>query len=354
MTIGLLSMQRVKNYGSFWQAYCLKKLIEKQQNVVEFIDIIPGEEATRTVFKRSFSFSKIQRIPYYIFQRKKHKVFTKFQKNMLGCWDEPNYQENYDGIIIGSDEVFNFVQDSPWGFSPQLYGAMDNSNINSYAACFGYTTLKDIEDKGVRMSIVSALSNLNNISVRDVHSAEIIRHLTGVEPELHFDPVLVGDLPLDRIPSIDEGRYILIYSYDFRFSDEDMIRQIRKIAERKKCKIYSVGFYQSWCDKNIVDTPLNLLGYFKHAQYIVTDTFHGTIFSVRFHKPFVTVIRDSNRFKLQDLLMRMNLEYRIVFGQVDLSHILYEDIDYDTFEHFRQKERARTDDYIRQCVWRSF
>ena len=84
MTIGLLSMQRVKNYGSFWQAYCLKKLIEKQQNVVEFIDIIPGEEATRTVFKRSFSFSKYNVFHIIFFKERSTKYLQSFRKI---CWD---------------------------------------------------------------------------------------------------------------------------------------------------------------------------------------------------------------------------------------------------------------------------
>lgn len=71
-------MQRVNNYGSFWQAYCLKQIIENDlesfhSNTVEFIDIIPGKEDTRTKFKPSFSLEKLKKIPYYIHQKKKKK-----------------------------------------------------------------------------------------------------------------------------------------------------------------------------------------------------------------------------------------------------------------------------------------
>lgn len=325
-------------------------MIEDRQSEVEFLDIIPGEEETRVVYKRSFSISKIKRIPYYMFQRKKHDMFLKVQKDMLGCMDELNYRVDYDAIMIGSDEVFNFVQSSPWGFSPQLYGSIDNENVNSYAACFGYTTLKDIENRGLQGTITLALSNLKHTSVRDQNSADIINSLTNRAPDLHFDPVIVGDLPIESLPMVNAKRYILVYSYDFRFSDKSIIKQIREIARKEKCKIYSVGFYQDWCDKNIVTDPIKLLSYFKNAEYIVTDTFHGTIFSIRCSKRFVTVIRESNKKKLQDLLIRLNMEHRIVSGQEDISNVLHKSIDYDAFEHLRLKERARSDDYIRLCL----
>lgn len=351
MNIGLLSMQRVNNYGSFWQAYCLKNMLAENGNAVEFIDIIPGEVGTRTESKKSFSLKKIIRIPYYMRQKKKGEIFKKVQAEVLKCTFTPNYSENYNTIIIGSDEVFNCVQKSPWGFSTQLYGDINNSNVSSYAACFGYTTLEDINERGIRDSIKRSLEQLRYISVRDKNSFEIIKNITGRCPEIHLDPVIVGDLPVDKLPSIKEkNKYILIYSYDFRFSDRSIINQIRKIAKQKDCKIYSVGFYQDWCDKNIVTDPLTLLAYFKNAEYIVTDTFHGTIFSARCHKQFATVIRSTNRQKLEDLLIRIHLKDRIFTEEQDLLKVLDAIIDYDEFENLRKNERVRTEKYLNGCL----
>lgn len=350
MNIGLLSMQRVKNYGSFWQAYCLKKILEDNRNQVEFIDIIPGTAETRMNYKHTFSFSKIKRIPYYIFQKKKSQIFEQAQLDILGCTSKLNYRCNYDTIIIGSDEVFNFVQDSPWGFSTQLYGNINNENVNSYAACFGCTTINDIEKKNVGKEIISAFDNLKHISVRDINSAEIVKVLTGIMPDIHLDPVLIGDLPLEELPKLDLGRYILVYSYDFRFSDKLLIEKIKQLAKTENCKIYSVGFYQDWCDKNIVPTPIQLLSYFRQAQYVITDTFHGTIFSVRCHKKFVTIIRESNQQKLGDLLNRLGLHSRVVCEVDDLAGVLNKEIDYGAFEKLRQAERNRTEEYLCKCI----
>ena len=350
MKIGLLSMQRVDNYGSFWQAYCLKSMLEHKENKVEFIDIIPGEKETRTEYRPRFAWSKIKRIPYYLFQKKKHNIFVNVQKSILKCSDDKNYKADYDAVIIGSDEVFNFKQESPWGFSSQLYGAMDNDNVNTYAACFGNTTLDDIVNGGYRTTMVEALRNLQNISVRDQNSANIIRELMNIVPEIHLDPVLVGDLPLNKLIENNKEKYILVYSYDFRFSDAKIIEQMRQFAKEKHCMIYSVGFYQDWCDKNIVTDPLTLLSYFKNAEYVVTDTFHGSIFSVRCHKKFVTVIRESNKQKLGDLLTRLNMSDRIITDQQNLTEKLETEINYNDFELLRKYERERTENYLKRCL----
>lgn len=348
-------MQRVNNYGSFWQAYCLKQIIENDlesfhSNTVEFIDIIPGKEDTRTKFKPSFSLEKLKKIPYYIHQKKKKKIFANSQREVLGCSNKANYKADYDAIIIGSDEVFNFVQKSPWGFSPQLYGNIKNNHVSSYAACFGFTTLFDIEKYGVSDTIRKALSNLRQISVRDQNSADIVERLTGIIPEIHLDPVLVGDLPNFSLSADVLGRYILVYSYDFRLTDINIIKQVKSLARKSKCKIYSVGFYQEWCDKNIIVNPKQLIDYFFSAQYIVTDTFHGTIFSACCHKKFVTVIRDTNKHKLHDLLLRLNMLDRLVTNQDNIEQVLVKDIDYDSFEKLRQNEHNRTKEYLRKCL----
>lgn len=350
MRVGLLSMQRVPNYGSFWQAYCLKKMIcDVEKCELEFIDIIPGEQSSRTEYKRSFSFSKIRRIPYYFFQRNKKLMFVKYQNKILGCGIDRNYNHDYDAILIGSDEVFNFAQHSPWGFSTQLYGDIDNNNVCSYAACFGNTTLEAVRETNREEKIKRGLKNLRIVSVRDKNSAEIVNALTGVIPEIHLDPVVVGDLPQD-LPDIKDKGYILVYSYDFRLSDPDVIDQTRTFAKEKGLKIISAGFYQSWVDKNVLPNPYELLAYFKDADYVITDTFHGTIFSARMHRKFVTVIRDTNQNKLEDLLGRIGMqEHRYSKGE-SLRDIVNREINYTNFEKMRKDERRHTDLYLKKCL----
>ena len=353
MKIGILSMHRVPNYGSFWQAYCLMKMLEKSGNDVDFIDIRKGRQILDTpLYKRSFSLTKIKRIPYYLFQKKKLNIFQHYQAKKLGCAERMNYRTNYDCIIIGSDEVFNCIQQSPWGFSTQLYGAMDNDNVNSYAGSFGYTTMENIEKYGLSEEISQAIKNMRNISVRDLNSEQIMSELSdGKQIQRHLDPVLIGDLPVPKAAVCNkQQKYIVIYAYDFRFHDEAYISCIKAFAQKKGLKIYSVGFYQDWVDKNIVTDPYTLLEYFKNAEYIITDTFHGTIFSIRCKKKFVTVVRDTNRQKLTSLLESVNLSNRIVTKPNEIALTLNKDIQYDDVFKILKKERKRTEDYLKACI----
>ncbi|MDE6706484.1 MAG: polysaccharide pyruvyl transferase family protein [Oscillospiraceae bacterium] len=350
MKIGILSMQRVNNYGSFWQAYCLKKILTEMKHTVEFIDIIPGHQIHESFYKRSYNLSKVKRLPYYLFHYQRCKLFQQFQVQKLGCTEQKNYSSDYDRIMIGSDEVFNFVQDSPWGYSTQLYGGIYNPNVSTYAASFGYSVYEDIKKYGLEDSMRNALQNLKHISVRDSNSQEIIaKLLPNTQVERHLDPVLVGALPVPS-PSQDKKDYIVIYAYDFRFKDQEYINCIRRIARAKHMKIYSVGFYQDWVDENILPTPYDLLHWFRNAKYVITDTFHGTIFSIRCHRKFLTIVRDTNLQKLTSLLQSVRLEQRLICSAEGFYEKLKEEIDYDAVEIIRKQNQERSISYLKKCI----
>lgn len=351
--VGILSMHRVINFGSFWQAYLLKKLIEDNDCNVDFIDIQRGRQLFNS--KKRLPRIKICHHFYtrFIYNPHRKELFNQLQLNLLGCSKTPNYSSYYDCIIIGSDEVFNFAQLTSWGFSSQLHGAIDNDNVNSYAASFGASTYDDAIEYGVKDELIRASSNLKHISVRDENSVVIMKQLLpNTKIERHLDPVLVGDLPIPKRNEV-EKKYIIVYAYDYRFNDKAYINAIRKYAHKNKLKIYSVGFYQTWVDKNILCDPFELLQYFVNAEYIVTDTFHGTIFSVRCHKQFVTVFRDGvegNRQKLTSLLKDLHLESRQLNRAEDFEWQLTASIDYQLVDEILLTERKRTDKYLKKCL----
>ena len=276
-------------------------------------------------------------------------MFTKAQINSLGCFEYQNYSEEYDAVFIGSDEVFNFIQSSPWGFSPQLFGSIKNNNVNTYAASFGYSDYEDIINNNLTDEICTALQNLKHISVRDNNSYQILKKLNFADDTItiHLDPVLVGDLPKYNV---NAEPFILIYAYDFRMKDKELIQKIKAFATHEQLKIYCVGFYQTWCDKNVLPEPTDIFKYFCQARYIITDTFHGSIFAMRMHKQFVTLIRDTNRNKLKDMLIRTNMEQRMIDDINNLASKLKEEINYDAFETLRLKEREKTISYLKNCL----
>ena len=80
-------------------------------------------------------------------------------------------------------------------------------------------------------------------------------------------------------------------------NEDKEIEIIKKYAKKHKLYIVSVGFYHNWCDTCVDGSPIDILGYFKYAKYIITDTFHGSVISLITNANFVAKIR-TNRNKL--------------------------------------------------------
>jgi polysaccharide pyruvyl transferase WcaK-like protein len=373
MKVGILSMQRVKNWGSFLQAFALKKSIEDLGYECSFLDIKPGVglkpcEMTRVKNNRIISvFRKLGLLIYYCMTGQllvhlksksyQKKFKTKYNKKFLPILgvDEFKYEydKSFDLLIIGSDEVFNCTQPtSPWGKTLHLFGeGIKAEKIITYAASFGYTTIADLEKHGLKEKIANALKNISTFSVRDMNSYSIIAQLTGKKPELCVDPVIMYDFSSYMPEKVPIENYLIIYTYHGRKVDADIIKAIKKFAASRNKIIISLYGYYNWCDQSIIaDTPFELLAYFAHADYVVTDTFHGTIFSIKFNRNFCTVVRNTNAQKLESLLDQFKLTNRIVKTPSDIKRMLEKEIDYTDVNSIIRTETIKAKTYLKNAI----
>ena len=352
MKVGILSMQRVMNYGSFLQGYALKKIIENLGHQCEFIDIEQGRIFPE--LRRSYSFilkkvidrfckwDALTRLMYmYKFQRR-------FKKELFEIMGINVHTIGYfDLVVIGSDEVFNFAQKIPWGFCTQLYGRVHNTNkVISYAGSFGHTTMDDIRYFEVQDEIASSLSSMAAISVRDIYSFDIIKELTGKEAIINIDPVLLFDFTSYVCP-VNKKDYIIVYSYPNRIKAKEEISVIKSFAKKYGKKLISIGFYFPWCDETIIPNPFEVLGYIKGADYIITDTFHGSVMSIKYNRPFAALVRSSNQQKMISLLSQFKLEDRIVSNMALLEKSLLLPIQYQEINEIIDKEKIRSLEYLK-------
>ena len=364
--VGILSMQRIANYGSFLQAYGLKHILEDLGCDVQFVDYHPGETLIPadggTGLRRKIS--KVLEAFNYNAPLKEKIKFIKYKKNYaknyypyLGINAEMNYSPELDVLVIGSDEVFNCVQNNTnVGFSPELFGVGNKAKkVITYAASFGNTTGEKLKKYGVYKEVASYLSNIDSISVRDENSGHVVKELTGKEPVYNLDPVLAydfigkcSDIPTD-VPDKD---YMILYGYAGRFSKEEC-RKIRAYADSKGLKIFCIGGVQDACDKFIDCNPFQVIAYFQHADCVVTDTFHGTILSVITHRQFASVVRKTgygNAEKMTDLLGRLGLSDRAVDDLDNVGNKLDELIDYERVDGIIQIERKRSYGYLSEVL----
>lgn len=365
--VGILSMQRVVNYGSFLQAYALKQLLlSAGAGAVHFIDIEPGRQLpgfnNRSVYGKIKAVGRCLRYlakgTFKDVLRGKRflaRLGVKFQNEyypLLGLQKEnPGY---FDLVVIGSDEVFNCCQASPWGFTSQLFGNIRNADkVVSYAGSFGHTSLKQIYDLGLDKEIRENLLKLSAISVRDLNSFSIVEKLIGEPPVIHLDPVLLYDYSeiMNRCESPWCDDYLLVYSYQGRIHSQHEILHIKNYAEDHGLKLVSIFADYAWVDEVVVPaTPFDVLRWFRCAESVITDTFHGTIMSIITKRRFCTIIRDSNNEKLTTLLECLMLIHRGCKDIVRMNGILDEKPDFGETDKIIARERTKTQVYLKSAL----
>lgn len=366
--VGIMSMQRIVNYGSFMQAYGLKSIIEELGYKVEFVDYtiepcVNGNKLKKinqlTICKKLKKglkrFLKRYESPV---ERANNELIERYNTEflpILGISKKMYYRTKVDTLVIGSDEVFNCLQDNPnVGYSRELFGYMNKANrVITYAASFGNTTLKRLQEYKKTDEVSQYLKQMKKISVRDKNSFHIVKELVGQTPVCNMDPVLMYDFSKEMEGKVvKEKNYIIVYAYSGRIKPEEAAL-IQEYAREKGKKLISISGYQDFCDEHLVLSPFEVLAYFKNADYIITDTFHGSIFSIINNKDFAVIIRKSqgdsygNEEKISDLLSKLNLSDRVLNSINDIKEKFSIAIDYTETNKIIDEQRLLARNYLR-------
>lgn len=281
-----------------------------------------------------------------LFNYKKSKLLNKFRKDqgLIG----PYYTEcgELDGIIVGSDEVFALHT----GPTPVFFGhALPSNKVFAYGGCFGPTTIEDIDKLHCRAFVASGLNSMCGLGMRDQNSINIAKELTHKQPELVCDPVILYGYKEEiegRQRPMNEA-YMVVYAYDNKFDDQS--EEIRNYARQHNLKIVSPGFIQKWADINVNVDPIDLLNWFKHAECVVTNTFHGCVMSIITGREMAVKIR-GNANKLFNLLQEYEIDDRVFGESRDLNNTFAEKIDWNVVNEQIKTRRAISMDYLKRMI----
>ena len=364
MKVSILSMQQVNNYGSVLQAYSLKKMIESLGNEVKFLAIEKGTNkdlsmqcGRNDIDKKNDCWIKTQwnRFQSKIRGRKLRQMFCEFRKS-TGL-NSSNGNEHFDICVIGSDEVFNCLQKSKWGFTSQLFGEVKTvEKVITYAASCGSTKADNLSDE-LREAVKNAMAHLSAISVRDQNTAEFVQTVSGKETIYHLDPVAVSDFDEEiQAVTIDSKlpeKYCIVYSYAERFDNQDEMKAIFEYCKAKGLKMVAPFGRQKWIPAYKTLTPFELLKAFQNAECIVTDTFHGTLFGARFAKRMAVFFRKNNWNKLEDLTQRLQIQDHVITDISQLSTVLEKELNKKRIDEIIISERRRSLEYLKEnlCKW---
>ena len=302
MRAGILTFHRAQNYGAVLQCYALSAYLKSLGCETEVVDYYPQvfrEEYAgfpRSTFKRASLLGKIHTLLLYITRypasRKRSKQFDRFIHQYLPLssrqYDDKNHDlAGYDVLFFGSDQIWN--PRLTGGFDDVFTGNFEKGNT-SFVAYAASTMLTEENESRYNCSeaFKGILSRFDAVSTREKAFADYLGSIGDRKVEHVLDPVfLLSAQQWEKIAvKPKEQDYLLVYSVP----DSDKVVSIAKqTAKSKGLKtiVITSRAGMSFCSR-IKQTlsPEQFVGYFRHAAYIVTSSFHGVAFSIRFNKQF--------------------------------------------------------------------
>ena len=359
MKYGIITHYDVHNHGAILQTNALVKVLEQRFKITAYVlqytknyDFLGCDKRDKYEFsiksiKHYFDYLLSRGLRLFLFNIRKKIIFEKFKKDEKLIGEYYSKCKQLDGVVIGSDEVFALHT----GPTPALFGyALPSDKVFSYAGSFGPTKLSDILSLHCIEFVKGGLSGLNGLGMRDQNSINIAEKLTGKKAWLNVDPVLLYgyEKELSQFKPINK-KYILVYAYETRMNNKDEYQNIISFAHKKGLKVICPGFYHKWADKNVNVSPIELLRWFKYAEYVITDTFHGAVLSLITGREMAIKIRD-NANKLKNLLMEYKLEHRIINDNWNLSDIFSSKLDMVKINEEIVSRRKSSMDYLRSMI----
>jgi hypothetical protein len=333
------------NFGATLQAFALQEVLKKMGYEPEFIRFKPEKakrvrkvKANSKMYKPNPKFSPVNTSNIKI-----NKGIIDSSKYLNIC-DEvyDKFIHEHDTIILGSDELWNLRNDS-FIHRKEYYGHdLNSSNIIAYAPCSNGTSKTDFEQ---HYNNELNLDKIKILSARDKATQKFIKEVSNLDVPIVLDPTLLIDDIEKYVIEPEDENYILIYDYSVK---PERKKKIQEFAKAKNLKIYSIGFYNSWADRNIDADIFEFLGYVKKAKYVVTATFHGSIFSIIFKKQFVSTV--GNCLKIGDILERLNLGDRDITNIEKIESVIDRLIDYDEVEKLKLKYRKESMEYLEKAI----
>ena len=346
------------NYGSALQTWALSQAINKlgkgdkwEAVLVDYCPDVLRDLDPLNPFKNMWDQDPVslkncqQSMPAIQINYRKFNTFydTRFQKSKKTYTSE-NFEEiiadeKLDGFVCGSDTIFCI--DEFKGFVDGYYAnypCMKNGYSVAYAASFGDSHFTEAD----YATLNERLRNFKALGLRETTLIDYIRGRTDVPVQRVLDPTLLlksEDYDIITAPKLENEPYLLLYA---RRYNPKMEAYAEKIAAEKGLKIIEISLRACNAEKHRMFYEAGVedfLSLAKHASFIVTNSFHGLIFSVQFKRPFVVFSREQGDTKISELVQLLGLDDRLL---VNGEESFVEPIDYEAVHRRIDEERLRS------------
>lgn len=340
MVIKTITCHQSTNHGAMLQAFALPSYLDSLGHDVRVIDYRPVYMTERHRVPPRYNYWGIRQL-YLLAKlpedfggwKRKRSMMSFFQRYMpitseqYHCIDElRNNPPEADLYIAGSDQIWNTTFKNGTDSAFYLDFGAPKRKI-SYAASFATTALKE----GTEVFVKGKLNNFDAISVREQSGLNLLKSL-GFDGKVVVDPVflLTSSWWTEHLCLEEVGGSDYILTYDFEKKDSPIGKLAQRLAKIWHCSIYTVSpFKRDYADQSYVCCgPDKFVSLIKSARCVISNSFHGTAFSMIFGRDFFVVKRkDGLNIRMQDLLSRYGLDHRMVTDDI-LDNQLVDDIDY--------------------------
>lgn len=345
------------NYGSALQTWALHQAIGKTKNIPVLIDYCPDVLADKdplNPFKNMWDQDKESRRMVELSMpaiRENHAKFDTFyhgrfirtaKKYTSVNFNDVMSDEALDGFICGSDTIFC---PDEFGFDDGFYANYDvmRSRSAAYAASFGDPHFTE----EAYQILNERIKNFNALGIRENQMIPYFKAYTQVPVQRVIDPtLLLTEEEYEPIIADKQltDKYLLLYSRRFSSVMEDYAE---RLAEEKGWKIVDISLRATNAEKGHImryDAGVEeFLSLVKNAEYVVTNSFHGAIFSVQFRRPFVIFSREQCNNKIAELLDFFGIRDRmLVTGEEK-----FKEIDYEIVHHNIANERVESMTFLK-------
>jgi hypothetical protein len=367
MKIRTITTHDCYNYGSALQTYALLEYLKEQGHEAKVIDFKPDFLLSRYNWKwvnknSRFNKFKLTRWIYrglkYVQLLMLHKRIKKFDEFMNKEIDSTRtYYTNEelmqnppsaDAFIVGSDQVWNSSYEQ--GKCPAYYlEFVKKGKKIAYSASFSITSINE----SIKPTIKNYLEKFDSIAVREIQGLDILNSL-GIHGTWVLDPVFL--ITTDKwkklmTPIKKKEKFILIYDFEHN-------RILKKFAlllkEKTGAKIYAINdkYPLLYADKNIMGQgPKEFLSYIYNCDYFLSNSFHGTAFSIIFEKEFFVFnrLRDKVNSRMESLLTKFNLSTHLIIDESSFN-VIDEKIDYSKIESLKKTYLNESKSYLNEAL----
>ncbi len=391
MKIGIVTFVKCDNYGAELQAYALQKKLnllgydaevinlEKEKGVVESsfnsyknaivnrykqYGLIKGTVKVAELVKDKYNARKAYRANSEKVEVR-HKIFESFFNDYIRHSDRFYTLEEmrnmqslpYDVMIAGSDQIWNFMQTRYLDVFFLMMANHWKARKISYAASFSVSRIPDSKKAMYR----KYLENMDAISVRETTGVDIVKSCSDCEAIAVLDPTLL----INRTEWIDfigkknylpEGKkYVVIYTLS---GSHYIYTLAKKIAKKLDADVINIklGFSNVDGDDGITHIcdagPREFISIFSHAVYVITDSFHGTAFSINFNIPFTTLLNPASNINSRALsiLKQTGTERRLIYDDGSKREPESLTIDFTPVNKIIETNREKSLDFLRKSL----